>query len=84
MKKLILCLIIVLNFSCEEKKEFSSSEYPKPFSLRVDENLGPRVSGIVMGSDGHDYLIINTKYYSSGVDHYIDCKLCQTRDSLKK
>ena len=58
------------------------SEYPKPFKLQ-DEGLGyDRPSGIVLGSDNHEYLVIWYNSNACNVEHYIDCKLCRGRESV--
>lgn len=55
------------------------SEYPKPFKLQ-DEGLGyDNHSGIVLGSDKHEYLVIWYNSNACNVEHYIDCKLCKER-----
>jgi hypothetical protein len=41
--------------------------------LKYDED------GIVLGSDGHEYLVIDTKYSSQVITHYIECELCASR-----
>ena len=91
-KLMLLSLAIVLCFtSCNDnvtipKAEYEKligdtlkSEYPKPFKLHI-EGLGwEKTSGIVLGSDDHEYLVWNINSNSCNVEHYIDCKLCETR-----
>jgi hypothetical protein len=57
--------------------------YPKPFKLY--DNLGHGNDGIVLGSDGHDYLVIGNDMHSKNVEHYIDCVKCieRSQDSVK-
>lgn len=60
--------------------------YPKPFTLNTD-GLN-REKCIVLGSDGHEYLVINYRNSSLNVEHYIDCVKCiertKTQDSLNQ
>jgi hypothetical protein len=81
--------------SCEDKVTISKdeydklkgdtlkSEYPKPFKLHT-EGLDYGNSGIVLGSDKHEYLVVGYGNYGCNVEHYIDCKLCIDRESLTK
>jgi hypothetical protein len=64
----------------------SKYKYPKPFTLHTSEmKYFGNSDGIVLGSDNHEYLIIDFGRNSSSVEHYIDCELCQKRNSeLKK
>jgi hypothetical protein len=59
--------------------------YPKPFKLHTN---GLNGEGIVLGSDGHEYLVINYQNSSFNAEHYIDCVKCiertKTQDSLNK
>jgi hypothetical protein len=60
----------------------SRSEYPKPFTLYT-EGLGyDNRNGIVLGSDNHEYLVWAYAGYDCNVEHYIDCKLCRSRESV--
>ena len=96
MKKIltILILLSLLASSCRDnvtisKEEYQKlkgdtlrSEYPKPFKLQ-DGGLGyDNPSGIVLGSDKHEYLVIWYNSNACNVEHYIDCKLCEGRESL--
>mgnify|MGYP003436882476 FL=1 len=65
------------------KGDTLKSEYPKPFKLHA-EGLSYRgnLDGIVLGSDNHEYLVYNYGYTSCNVEHYIDCKLCRSRESV--
>ena len=62
--------------------------YPKPFTLNADGLRSTGDDGIVLGSDGHEYLVINYQNSSFNVEHYIDCVKCiertKTQDSLNK
>ena len=53
-------------------------KYPKPFELYCN-GLKYTHSGIVLGSDQHEYLVINNQTNSENVEHYIDCEFCQKR-----
>lgn len=61
--------------------------YPKPFTLNT---YGFEVwdDGIVLGSDGHEYLVTCYRCQKQNVEHYIDCVKCiertKTQDSLKQ
>ena len=95
----VLMLLMALIFtSCNDnvtisKDEYNKlkgdtlkSEYPKPFELYT-EGLswgGDTNTGIVLGSDNHEYLVWNYGSYSCNVEHYIDCKLCKSRKNLTK
>lgn len=95
----VLMLLMVLIFtSCNDnvtiskdeynklKGETLKSEYPKPFKLYT-EGLswsGDTNTGIVLGSDNHEYLVWNYGFHSCNVEHYIDCKLCKGRENLIK
>lgn len=94
MKKIILSLFILTSMGCNSdtleisKEEWQmlkgdtiKSKYPKPFKLyRDDLELGE--DGIVPGSDGHEYLVINNRLRSMNVEHYIECERCQ-RDTSR-
>jgi hypothetical protein len=58
--------------------------YPKPFKL-YDGDISDFGHGIVLGSDGHEYLVTNTGQHSKNVEHYIDCVKCieRSQDSVK-
>jgi hypothetical protein len=58
------------------------SEYPKPFKLHTEDLNMHNSDGIVLGSDNHEYLVYNYGYNSCNVEHYIDCKLCRSRESV--
>ena len=68
------------------KGDTLQSEYPKPFKLHT-EGLSAfdssKSDGIVLGSDNHEYLVWNYSSHSCNVEHYIDCKLCKKRLSIK-
>jgi hypothetical protein len=60
--------------------------YPKPFTLYSD---GLNREGIVLGSDGHEYLVVTSYGHNAmNIEHYIDCVKCiertKTQDSLKQ
>lgn len=52
--------------------------YPKPFELFRD-GLKYYGDGIVLGSDGHEYLIIDNESREGTIEHYIDCVKCIER-----
>ncbi len=58
--------------------------YPKPFKL-YDVDISAFRHGIVLGSDGHEYLVTNNGQHSKNVEHYIDCVKCieRSQDSVK-
>ena len=91
MKKLTLTSSLFLLFSCGnndtvtiDKQEYNrlkgvkSSEYPKDFKIITSMNCF--TSGVVLGSDGHEYLITDKCSNGQNVDHYVDCKLCAKRN----
>lgn len=93
MKKLIFILLIGL-FSCNDnsvtiskqeyyklKKDTALLHYPKHFKL-YDEVLDFNETGIVLASDGHEYLVTHSGTYGQNVEHYIDCEKCKRRDTL--
>ncbi len=62
--------------------------YPKPFKLNTD-GIGYLRNGIVLGSDGHEYLVVTSYGHNAmNIEHYIDCVKCiertKTQDSLKQ
>jgi hypothetical protein len=58
--------------------------YPKPFKL-YDNVIAYTDDGIVLGSDGHEYLVISYGLNWEHVEHYIDCVKCikRSQNSLK-
>lgn len=89
MKKIILSLFILTSTGCNSytveisKEEWQmlrgdtiQPKYPKPFKLYSDD-LEDGEDGIVLGSDGHDYLVINNRLRAMNVEHYIECERCQ-------
>lgn len=72
-----------ITISKEEYNKLNSGlniqKYPKPFSIQNDDGGDlAGVSGIVLGTDGHEYL---SSYHRSErcLTHYIDCELCTQR-----
>lgn len=65
------------------KLKGDTSEYPKPFKLHTEGLSYENSDGIVLGSDKHEYLVINYAYNSCNVEHYIDCKLCKERSTIQ-
>jgi len=67
-------------------KDSLNPVYPKPFELYY-YNIKDYEHGIVLGSDGHEYLVLYTGGHSKNVEHYIDCVKCIERskfqDSIK-
>jgi hypothetical protein len=70
------------------KGDTLQSEYPKPFKLYTEGLSGfdtSKSDGIVLGSDKHEYLVWNYGRHSCNVEHYVDCKLCKSREiTIKK
>ena len=58
--------------------------YPKPFKL-YDNVMAYTDDGIVLGSDGHEYLVISYGLNWENVEHYIDCVKCikRSQNSVK-
>lgn len=94
MKNLIIILSSLLLFSCtdnvvltqEEYKRLKNDpvpEYPKPFTLYT-EGLSLGESGIVLGSDHHEHLVISWASSSQCISHYVDCKLCKPQENASK
>jgi hypothetical protein len=94
MKKVLLVIsFITILASCEggdkvviSKEEYKQlkgdtikPKYPKPFKLYA-EGLDTYESGIVLGSDQHEYIVTNLNSNSENVEHYVDCKLCAARE----
>lgn len=72
-----------ITISKEEYNKLNSGlniqKYPKPITFQGDETEDlAGESGIVLGSDGHEYL---SSYSRSerGLTHYVDCELCVQR-----
>jgi len=61
----------------------SRPTYPKPFELYTDGFKGPR-GEIVLGSDGHEYLVTYMDGYSTNTEHYIDCVKCIEKSKCKQ
>ena len=93
MKKIILAIsLITILASCEggdkvliSKEEYKQlkgdtikPKYPKPFKF-YPNGLGNYEEGIVLGSDQHEYLVVNYKSSREVIVHYIDCELCAAR-----
>lgn len=94
---MVLCIITISMISCIDdndrvtitKDEYNRLKddtqlrtiYPKPFKL-FDDDLNRGDNGIVLGSDNHEYLIINHYSTSICVLHYIDCELCKNKEKL--
>jgi len=83
----ILCLVASMILSCKERTIEKApkkgeptvvNEYPKPFGIDT-ELLEGWDHGIVLGSDNHEYLVLNEPTQDIAIMHYIDCKLCKTR-----
>ena len=71
-----------VEISQEEYKQLKGDivkpKYPKPFELYTN-GLGNYEQGIVLGSDQHEYLVIEFASNSRTVEHYVDCELCAAR-----
>ncbi len=92
MKRIILVLALVCLASCKKAEDsivISRDEYnqlknqdvnvyPKPFTVD-DELIGDRYSGILLGSDGHEYLQTNHGLNAETLIHYVDCIKCVER-----
>ncbi len=86
----VLCIIVLSIVGCDDGVVTISQEeynhlkennqlrtvYPKPFKL-FDESLGVGDNGIILGSDNHEYLVINHNLNKESTLHYIDCELCK-------
>ena len=59
------------------------SKYPKPFKLYDDEMSYSNNEGIVLGSDGHEYLVIYWRSDGQSIMHYIECEKCFKKDTTK-
>jgi len=94
MKKILYLALFVFGSCSNDKIEITKTEYqqlknlepkpmyPKPFELFTN-GLDYGKTGIVLGSDGHDYLVINYANSSENVEHYIECAKCKKQnDSL--
>lgn len=93
MRKLVFLFSSFLVFSCGNsetltisKEEYNKlkgvkqSEYPKYFKLNDSGLSITNSDGIVLGSDGHEYLVISWGRNTMDVEHYVDCKFCAKRD----
>jgi PBP1b-binding outer membrane lipoprotein LpoB len=88
IKYFLLALILIINSCSSDTVKISKEEYnklkgdtndpiyPKPFELYNTEKISLYDNGIVMGSDGHEYLIIKYKSNGENVLHYVDCQKC--------
>jgi hypothetical protein len=92
MKRIILVLALVCLASCkkadndivisrEEYNQLKNQDghmYPKPFAFD-DKDIPSGGSGILLGSDGHEYLETNEGYNAETLTHYVDCIKCAQR-----
>ena len=97
MKKLMILATLFLVMACKKADtvEISQEEYkvlkgdtikpkyPKVFELYTD-GLQYYDNGIVLGSDGHEYIITNYDAHSENVEHYIECEKCAEADKPKR
>jgi hypothetical protein len=70
-----------ITISKEEYQKLNSDiqKYPKPFSIQGNDGGDlESISGIVLGSDSHEYL---SSYHRTErvLTHYVDCELCTQR-----
>jgi hypothetical protein len=76
-----------VEISKEEYKQLKGDtikpKYPKPFKL-CTEGLNNFEEGIVLGSDQHEYLVIDHNHSSTIVEHYVDCELCVARKESER
>jgi hypothetical protein len=76
-----------VQISQEEYKQLKGDtlkpKYPKPFKL-CTEGLNNFEEGIVLGSDQHEYLVIDHNHSSTIVEHYVDCELCVARKESER
>jgi hypothetical protein len=90
MKKIFIILAGALAFTSCNKVVLSQEEYNalvnkpntkqhKPFSLNDYGAMSEGSSEIILGSDQHEYLVIDKGRYSETVMHYVDCELCVLR-----
>ncbi len=91
MKTIILVLAIVCLASCkkaedsivisrDEYNQLKNKEvnlYPKPITFQYSKDLSS-ISGIILGSDGHEYLSGYDRSERS-LSHYVDCIKCEQR-----
>lgn len=93
LQKLLLVIIISLALlSCGDnnkvtitKEEYSKltgdttkNQYPKYFEIDYTGlSVLKQQSGIVPGSDNHEYLVTNYGRYDMNVEHYIECVKCK-------
>lgn len=91
MKKIILVLAIISLASCRKSTDVIISQeeynqlknqdvnvYPKPFTYD-DNDISDGDAGILLGSDGHEYLQTNNSFHSETFTHYVDCIKCPQR-----
>lgn len=94
MKNIVIILGSLLLFSCtdnvvltqEEYKQLKNEpipEYPKHFEL-YDDEIDSYESGICLGSDEHEYLVIDNHSHGKNISHYVDCKLCKPQENGSK
>lgn len=76
-------ILLSITIACKDVKPSDGniivSEYPKPFKLYYTQGIKQGESGIVQGSDKHEYLIIDYGYSNQSISHYVDCELCLSR-----
>lgn len=95
MKNIIIILGSLFLYSCnndrvvlsqEEYRELKNEpipEYPKHFELYYG-GLEYYETGIILGSDNHEYLVTNADSKYETVSHYVDCKLCKPQENGSK
>jgi hypothetical protein len=97
MKYILLALITISLFSCEDSnrvvisqeeydrlKGIPQSEYPKPFHFMKGSNAEDNRPDwqIILGEDDHEY-IENNGYDSYIMFHSPECKLCRNRQYIQ-
>jgi hypothetical protein len=88
MKKIItlitLLTLTVTLTSCYVNNNTPTTEEKKPTIIKPfsfdSSQLGIGSSGIVPGSDKHEYLVTHYLTDHQGIEHYIDCEFCLKRE----
>lgn len=95
MKKILVILGVIALVSCKKVpnneqtlvitvdeynrlKDGTVTQYPKPFEINTDE-LSIGDDGIMLGSDGHDYIVTREGGNGENIIHSPECPKCEAK-----
>jgi hypothetical protein len=96
MKKLLIAVTLLSLMGCRHEEDYSNRvtitkeeynqlrnttpEYPKHFDLIGYSGFEGFENAIILGSDGHEYLVTRSGYNNETQGHYIECKKCIAKE----